>query len=177
MECQRECNKFWTFSIEISVSVAHCERVSYRIVRRAQPKTTTQIRQMCTSLDQRAARSGHLLVSSCALLVSFTKTTSMKIHVCVERAALFFPATSLARAQSHLPRAFRKAWWCRHPWEGRAYHPGRRGRRACRQSARRGRRRRTWWWVVQYKRVVQKRKNEPEQAKANEKNTSVLRQG
>ena len=70
----------------------------------------------------------------------------------------FFSATSPSPRTRHLPRAFRRAWWCQHPWEGRACHRDHRGRRACRQSAQRGRRRRTWWWLVQRGRVVQCRR-------------------
>ena len=55
----------------------------------------------------------------------------------------FFFATRVHGHRKHLPRAFHRAWWCRRPRVDRASFLAHQGRRACRQSARRGRRRRT----------------------------------
>lgn len=91
----------------------------------------------------------------------FARRTWYKFYV----PRIFFSATRLHGHRKHLPRAFRRAWWCRRPWVDRACFLAHQGRRACRQSARRGRRRRTllgtlappcrWsknetrgWWLV-----------------------------
>ena len=58
-------------------------------------------------------------------------------------AFFFSPRDCVHGHTKHLPRAFRRAWWCRRPWVDRACFLAHQGRRACRQSARRGRRRRT----------------------------------
>ena len=70
----------------------------------------------------------------------FARRTWYKFYV----PSIFFPPRDCVHGHTkHLPRAFRRAWWCRRPWVDRACFLAHQGRRACRQSARRGRRRRT----------------------------------
>ena len=122
--------------------------LSYRLVGLSPPSKTTSTRGFSSRVVFRHPNDLSSFSSFQGVLANVEIGCSRHFRSHVEPGTnstcpAFFFATRVHGHRKHLPRAFHRAWWCRRPWVDRACFLAHQGRRACRQSARRGRRRRT----------------------------------